>query len=60
MNCYDVNRILTLFSRSGIKDIFLEVVDAGGFVSAFFFVRKPTRPLGSVAEGHLWAAELEG
>lgn len=58
MNMYDVNRILILLSENGIKDVFLEVVDAGGFVSAFVFAKKPTHPMGIVRGKHLWAAEF--
>jgi hypothetical protein len=58
MNSYDVNRILISLSEHGIKDVFLEVVDAGGFVSVFVFAKKPTHPAGSVQGDHLWAAEL--
>jgi ubiquinone/menaquinone biosynthesis C-methylase UbiE len=35
MNIYDMNRLMELFAEKGIKDIFLEVVDAGGFVLLF-------------------------
>ena len=58
MNCYDVNGVLTLISASGIKDVFLEVVDAGGFISAFVFAKKPKRPFGKIQGKHLWAADL--
>lgn len=58
MNCYDVNNVLTLIIGNGMKDVFLEVVDAGGFVSAFVFARKPKHPLGKVKGKHLWAADL--
>jgi cyclopropane fatty-acyl-phospholipid synthase-like methyltransferase len=58
MNNYDVNRVLVLLSQHGIKDMFLEVVDAGGFVSAFVFARKPLHPMGKFEGEHLWAAEL--
>lgn len=58
MNGYDVNRVLTLISGCGIKDVFLEVVDAGGFISAFVFAKKPKYPLGRVQGKHLWAADL--
>jgi 2-polyprenyl-3-methyl-5-hydroxy-6-metoxy-1,4-benzoquinol methylase len=60
MNSYDVNRILISLSKHGIRDVFLEVVDAGGFVSAFVFAKKPKHPMGSVQGKHLWAAELKG
>lgn len=58
MNGYDVNRILALISARGIKDVFLEVVDAGGFISAFVFVKKPNHPLGKIKGTHLWAADF--
>jgi SAM-dependent methyltransferase len=58
MNSYDVNHLLISLSEHGIKDVFLEVVDAGGFVSAFIFARKPAHPIASVQGKHLWAAEL--
>lgn len=59
MNMYDMNRILHLLSDHGIKDVFLEVVDAGGFVSAFVMARKPAHPIEKVRGKHLWAAELD-
>jgi hypothetical protein len=59
MNSYDMNRVLIFLSKHGIKDVFLEVVDAGGFVSAFIFAQKPVHPMGSVQGKHLWAAELK-
>jgi SAM-dependent methyltransferase len=58
MNSYDMNRILISLSEHGIKDVFLEVVDAGGFISAFIFARKPSKPIGSIQGEHLWAVEL--
>jgi len=58
MNCYDVDRILVLISEHGIRDVFMEIVDAGGFISAFVFARKPTRAMGRVEGKHLWAADL--
>jgi SAM-dependent methyltransferase len=58
MNCYDVNRVLTLIASYGIKDLFLEVVDAGGFLSAFVFAKKPKHPLPKIEGKHLWAADL--
>jgi len=58
MNLYDMNRILRLLTDHGIKDVFLEVVDAGGFVSAFVMSRKPQRASDKVQGEHLWAAEL--
>jgi ubiquinone/menaquinone biosynthesis C-methylase UbiE len=58
MNGYDVNRVLTLISGHGIKDVFLEVVDAGGFISAFVFAKKPKHPFGRIQGKHLWAADL--
>lgn len=58
MNCYDVDRILSSISEHGIRDVFMEIVDAGGFMSAFVFARKPTRAMGKVEGKHLWAADL--
>jgi len=58
MNCYDVNGVLTLISGHGIKDVFLEVIDAGGFISAFVIAKKPEHPLGKIQGKHLWAAEF--
>jgi SAM-dependent methyltransferase len=58
MNCYDVHSVVTLIAGCGIKDIFLEVVDAGGFLSAFVFAKKPKHPLGKIEGKHLWAADL--
>ena len=58
MNCYDVNRVLSLISEQGIKDVFMEVVDAGGFISGFVFVKKTTHQAGKVEGKHLWAADL--
>jgi len=45
-------RVYLSMEPSGIKDIFLEVVDAGGFLSAFVFAKKPKHPLGKI-EGKL-------
>ncbi len=59
MNMYDVNRIFNLLSECGIKDVFSEVVEAGGFVSAFVFAKKPAQPIGAVRGRHLWDADLE-
>jgi SAM-dependent methyltransferase len=59
MNIYDLNRISVLLSDHGIKDVAVEVVDAGGFVSAFVLTKKPARPTGKVQEEHLWAAKFE-
>jgi SAM-dependent methyltransferase len=59
MNIYDLNRISILLSNHGIKDVAVEVVDAGGFVSAFVITKKPARRAGKVQEEHLWAANLE-
>jgi len=58
MNCYDVNSVLASISGCGIKDVFLEVVDAGGFISAFVLAKKPKDPLGKIQGKHLWAADL--
>ncbi len=58
MNMYDMNRVLSLLSEQGVKDVFLEVVEAGGYVSAYLFARKPTRPIEKVESKHLWAVEL--
>jgi len=55
---YDMNRILRLLAERGIKDTFLEVVDAGGFVSAFVMAKKPEQAMKKVQVEHLWAAEL--
>jgi hypothetical protein len=60
MNVYDANRILVLLAQHGIKDVFSEVVDCGGFVSAFIFAKKPLHPIGRIQRGHLWEAELDG
>ncbi len=58
MNMYDTNRVLASLSEHGIKNVFLEVVDAGGFISAFVFARKPAGPIEGVRSEHLWATEL--
>lgn len=61
MNSYDVNRILISLSEHGIKSMFLEVVDAGGFVSVFIFAKKTPAHLAEDVRGkRLRAAELEG
>jgi len=59
MNMYDMNRVLVLLSQNGIKDVFCEVVDAGGFVSAFIFARKPAHAGANVQGKHLWAIGLD-
>ena len=58
MNCYDVNSVLTSISGGGIKDVFVEVVDAGGFISAFVFAKKPKHPFGKIQGKHLWATDF--
>ena len=58
MNMYDVSRVLILLSQNGFKDVFSEVVDAGGFISIFIFARKRAQPIGVRPEEHLWAVEL--
>lgn len=58
MNMYDMNHILRLLSEHGIKDVFLEVVDAGGFVSALVIAKKPAHPIEKIRGKHLWAADL--
>jgi SAM-dependent methyltransferase len=60
MNVYDANRILVLLAEHGIKDVFSEVVDCGGLVSAFIFAKKPVHPIGRIQRVHLWEAELDG
>jgi SAM-dependent methyltransferase len=59
MNMYDMDRVLVLLSQNGIKDVFCEVVDAGGFVSAFIFARKPAYAGANVQGKHLWAIGLD-
>jgi len=59
MNMYDINRILRMLSDRGIKDVFVEVVDAGGYVSAFVIAHKPEHPMEKIEGKHLWAAELD-
>jgi 2-polyprenyl-3-methyl-5-hydroxy-6-metoxy-1,4-benzoquinol methylase len=59
MNMYDMNRILVLLSQNGIKDVFCEVVDAGGFVSAFIFARRSAYVEANVQGKHLWAIGLD-
>jgi hypothetical protein len=58
MNLYDMNRILRLLAERGMNDAFLEIVDAGGYVSAFVIAKKPEYPMRKVQAEHLWAAEL--
>lgn len=58
MNLYDMNRILRLLAECGIKDAFLEVVDAGGYVSAFVIAKKLDHGMRKSQVEHLWAAEL--
>ena len=59
MNMYNLNRIMAMCSVHGIKDVFLEVVDAGGFISAFVFAKKPLHPATRPGGEHLWAAKLD-
>jgi SAM-dependent methyltransferase len=40
-NNYDVNHILILLSEHGIKNVFLDVIDAGGFLSVYALAKKP-------------------
>jgi 2-polyprenyl-3-methyl-5-hydroxy-6-metoxy-1,4-benzoquinol methylase len=59
MNTYDLNRVSVLLSDHGIKDVAMEVVDAGGFVSAFVIAKKTAGQAGKVQGQHLWAAKFE-
>lgn len=59
MNIYDLNRVSVLLSNHGVKDVAMEVVDAGGFVSAFVIAKKTAGQAGKVQGEHLWAAKLE-
>jgi len=43
MNIYDLNRILSLFSRNGIKHVFSEIVETADFASVLILAQKPTR-----------------
>lgn len=40
MNSYDVNRILMLLSEHGIKNVHLNIVDAGGFLWVYAIAKK--------------------
>jgi len=39
MNCYDINRVLTLFHEHGISDCRIEIIDNGMFLQAFVYLR---------------------
>jgi len=43
MNIYDLNRILSLFSRHGIKHVFSEVIETADFSSVLILAQKPGR-----------------
>jgi SAM-dependent methyltransferase len=59
MNMYDMNRLLRLFTDSGISEVFVEIADVGDFVSAFVFGRMPIEIRASRANAkHIWSTEL--
>lgn len=41
MNSYDVNQILRSFLAHEMRDVFIELVDTGGYIQAYFFAKKP-------------------
>jgi SAM-dependent methyltransferase len=41
MNSYDLNAILALLSKHGIKDVVLEAIDSHGYLSAYVFAKLP-------------------
>jgi 2-polyprenyl-3-methyl-5-hydroxy-6-metoxy-1,4-benzoquinol methylase len=58
MNMYDMNRLLRVFSDSGLSDAFVEIADVGDFVSAFVFGRKPIKTRESRANAqHIWSTD---
>lgn len=59
MNMYDLNRVSALLSKAGFRDIFIKVVDAGGFVSVFVTAQKTAKPIGKYEGEHSWAAKLD-
>lgn len=40
MNSYDVNNILIILFEHGIQDVFIEIIDSGGYLQAFIFAKK--------------------
>ena len=41
MNSYDINQVFKIFIEKGMEQIFVELIDTGGYMQAFFFARKP-------------------
>ena len=44
MNTYDMNRVLSILSEQGARDMFVHVFEEGRFVSAFVVARKAVHP----------------
>jgi SAM-dependent methyltransferase len=60
MNMYDMNKLLRVMCDGGLSDVFIEIADVGGFVSAFAFGKKSSEKRTPKADArHLWAADLQ-
>jgi len=44
MNAYDMNDVLGILSDKGVRDVFLELHEESGFVSAFVLAKKAVHP----------------
>lgn len=51
MNSYDVNQILRSFLTHDMQDVFIELIDTGGYMQAFFFAKKPDSERSVIGEG---------
>jgi 2-polyprenyl-3-methyl-5-hydroxy-6-metoxy-1,4-benzoquinol methylase len=59
MNMYDMNKLLRILCDSGLSEVFVEVADVGGYVSAFVFGKKLSENRSHKADTrHLWAADV--
>jgi len=44
MNAYDMNHVLSILSDKGVSDVFLQLHEESGFVSAFVLAKKAVHP----------------
>ena len=51
MNSYDVNQILRSFLAHEMRDVFIELIDTGGYKQAFFFAKMPDSERSGIGNG---------
>jgi ubiquinone/menaquinone biosynthesis C-methylase UbiE len=60
MNMYDMNTLLRVMCDSGLSNVFVEIENVGGFVSAFVFGKKlAEKRIHKADTHHLWAVDLQ-